>query len=174
MMPLRAQLTAAASVLLLAACGSAANPSKNEASRDSALSFSRCMRAHGVSNFPDPTSGGGIELAPSSGVNPQSPAFQTAQRSCQKLLPLRGAPAHMSASDRRAAVKFARCMRANGVPDFPDPTDANPNHASRVLVLRGMQFTPGPGLDPASPEFRRAAGKCGIRLPGGPPTQSAP
>jgi hypothetical protein len=57
-----------------------------------ALAMSACMRSHGVPNFPDPTfrsgpGGGtsiGIQLNPSSGVNPQSPAFLAAQKVCMK------------------------------------------------------------------------------------------
>src|SRR5947209_8171676 len=137
--------------LLFAACGSSGNPRTSASGGDTGLRFARCMRAHGVSNFPDPTPGRGIELTPGGGVNAQSSTFRAAQRSCQGLLPLKGAPAHMSASDSRAALRFAECMRTRGVPDFPDPTQTAPKHASRVLVLQGMAFTPGPGLDPASP-----------------------
>ena len=52
-----------------------------------ALAFSRCMRAHGITNFPDPQfHGAGVtmQLSQSSGINPQSPAFQAAQNACGK------------------------------------------------------------------------------------------
>jgi hypothetical protein len=46
------------------------------------------MRAHGVTNFPDPTFHGngeiGIQFGSSSGINPRSPAFQSAQQACQR------------------------------------------------------------------------------------------
>jgi len=52
-------------------------------------------------------------------------------------------------------VKFAECMRANGVPDFPDPTGTSINIAN---------------LDLNSPIFQHAAKACGnktgVRLPG--------
>jgi hypothetical protein len=123
------------------------------------------MRAHGVPNFPDPSSGGGINIAPGSGLNPQSPAFQSAQQACQKLLPSKGQPPKMSASERQAALRFARCMRAHGEPDFPDPTETVPQGATRVLALRGMVFALRPGIDPRSPAFERAAASCGVRPP---------
>jgi hypothetical protein len=47
------------------------------------LRYAVCIRAHGVPNFPDPTSQG-IRISPSSGINLNSPAFLGAQRSCQK------------------------------------------------------------------------------------------
>jgi hypothetical protein len=50
------------------------------------LRFARCMRAHGVSKFPDPTSSG-MSL---SGVDPSSPQFQSAQTVCRSVLPNRG------------------------------------------------------------------------------------
>jgi hypothetical protein len=52
-----------------------------------ALAMSRCMRSHGVPNFPDPQfrSGGvGIQLN-GNGVNPNSPAFQAAQKACGSI-----------------------------------------------------------------------------------------
>jgi hypothetical protein len=56
------------------------------ARRQQMLQFSQCMRAHGISGFPDPTfsSGGGaqLQLNRNSGINPQSPAFQAAQKAC--------------------------------------------------------------------------------------------
>ena len=55
------------------------------------LQFSQCMRAHGVTNFPDPQfgTGGGAEIrigGPGSGLAPNSPVFQSAQRACATTL----------------------------------------------------------------------------------------
>ena len=47
------------------------------------LRLAKCIRAHGVPNFPDPTSQG-IRISPSSGIDLNSPAFLAAQKSCQK------------------------------------------------------------------------------------------
>ena len=43
------------------------------------LAFARCMRAHGVSDFPDPNGNGTIQINSVSGsdLDPQSSAFQT-------------------------------------------------------------------------------------------------
>jgi hypothetical protein len=63
-----------------------------------ALKMAECMRSHGVSNFPDPqvTSGPGghgvgIRIGAkggggAGGINPQSPAFQAAQKICMPLM----------------------------------------------------------------------------------------
>jgi hypothetical protein len=58
--------------------------------RRQALAFSACMRAHGVTNFPDPTfTGGGIRIAlnSNSGIDPNSPVFKAAQAACGSLGP---------------------------------------------------------------------------------------
>jgi hypothetical protein len=55
------------------------------ARRQQMLQFSQCMRAHGISGFPDPTFGGGgvqLRLDKSAGIDPNSPAFQAAQKAC--------------------------------------------------------------------------------------------
>jgi hypothetical protein len=61
--------------------------------RLAALAMSKCMRAHGVTNFPDPVigsgPGGGVGIrigGPGSGIDPSSPAFQAAQKICMPLL----------------------------------------------------------------------------------------
>jgi hypothetical protein len=69
-------------------------PSKADQAKffDAALKFARCMRAHGV-DLPDPKpTGGGIMIQKGTGgggpkIDPQSPAFQSAQKACQSLMP---------------------------------------------------------------------------------------
>ena len=156
----------AACGMWLAGCGSSGHVSTTGADATSGLQFARCMRAHGVSNFPDPDSSGRIELSPGEA---QSPAFDSAQQACHGLLPKLGGPPSMTASQRQQALRFAECMRANGQPDFPDPTETAPSGATRVLVLRGLVFALGPGIDPKSPGFRQAATKCGVTPPPGSP-----
>lgn len=56
-----------------------------------ALAMSRCMRSHGVPNFPDPQfqtgpgGGFGIRLG-GPGIDPNSPAFKAAQQACGSIL----------------------------------------------------------------------------------------
>lgn len=152
----------------LAACGSSGpgaggTGSAAAGNRDSALQFSTCMRAHGVSNFPDPGANGTLRIP--TGVSPQSPSFQAAQKACGRYLPMKGAPGKMSASDRRRALAFAECVRAHGVPSFPDPSDTPPRGAQFVIALRGMVFAFTSAFDPRSPAFRHAAAACGVTLP---------
>lgn len=118
-----------------------------------ALKFAECMRAHGLSNFPDPSSSGGTSITPGSGIDPRSPQFQKAQTSCQKEMPgFRGhGPIPARARDRLLAM--SRCMRSHGVPNFPDPTFSG-GHVT-------LGFGPSSGIDPQSPAFQAAARKCG-------------
>lgn len=50
------------------------------------LKLSQCMRANGEPKFPDPNSNG-IQISPSSGIDPQSPQYQAAQKACAKDFP---------------------------------------------------------------------------------------
>jgi hypothetical protein len=55
------------------------------------LTFSACMRAHGIKDFPDPSNGGlRIQAHPGSDLSPDNPTFQKAQQACQKDLPFKG------------------------------------------------------------------------------------
>ena len=153
---------AAALGLAVAACGSSSTA--RHASLAPGLALANCMRSHGVPNFPDPSPTGQIDITPQSGISPFSPAFQAAQNACRAFGKGGGPPPRMSASQRRRAVAFARCMRSHGEPDFPDPILGAPRGLSRVLVLPGMFFAIGPGLDPKSPAFQQAAGACGLPL----------
>jgi hypothetical protein len=52
-----------------------------------ALKHTSCMRAHGITNFPDPvTDDGGISIS-LHGLDPNSPQFQAAQKACQQYQP---------------------------------------------------------------------------------------
>jgi hypothetical protein len=51
------------------------------------LKYAKCMRSHGILNFPDPTSKG---LGAMNGIDMNSPQFQSAAQTCQKLLPAIG------------------------------------------------------------------------------------
>jgi len=56
------------------------------------LAYSKCMRDHGVANFPDPVfQGASVSLNVPDGVDPNSPTFQAAQKACQSLMAMPGA-----------------------------------------------------------------------------------
>ena len=150
----------------LVACGSSAKPSSPaSAAGSSAIRFSECMRSHGVANFPDPGASGGIQITPSSGINPQSPAFRSAQTACQKLLP-GGGPGKGPVSEARKhqLVLLAACMRAHGLTSFPDPTNSPPSSPPANGFAFGGPggFLSIPGSLIQSPAFKGAAQACGL------------
>ncbi|GAA4063714.1 hypothetical protein [Actinomadura miaoliensis] len=57
--------------------------------------------------------------------------------------------------DRAKVLEYAKCMRANGLKNFPDPD------AAGALQMNGDL------VDPASPKFQKAQQKCGSLMPGG-------
>jgi hypothetical protein len=118
---------------LVAACGGSSGPKSASAggtsgkgSADStqyvyAVKFSRCMRAHGVSQFPDPNNPGGWSSAAIDALNTSSPAFESATKTCDSLLPNEGQPTSADFEQTVVSgVKVAKCMRAHGI-DMPDP-----------------------------------------------------
>jgi hypothetical protein len=109
------------------------------------------MRSNGITNFPDPTSTGGIDISSSSGIDPQSPQFQTARKACLKYFPGPDLSKAQTAQQEAQALAFTKCMRDNGVPDFPDPQ----------FAVNGAEMErPVAGVDPNSPTYQAAANKC--------------
>jgi hypothetical protein len=160
----RAPLAVAAvsCVVAIAACGgSSAKPTAS--SGGSELALSRCMRAHGVPNFPDPRKGPGgsegmsVSQAVGSstltvdGISFSGPAFQSAERTC-KLFGGGSSPPPISESQKVAAFRFAQCMRKHGVPNYPDPTFPSGG---------GIETNLGPGFNLRSPASQNAAKACG-------------
>ena len=174
-MRLTISLSLLAAAVGIAACGSsdpttttgAANSAS--AKRASGLAFSQCVRAHGVPNFPDPSSNGqgGIQIQQSdrsgsgsstkvNGVSVNGPAFQHAMQACRSFLPNGGRPtAAQTAKAKAQALAMSRCMRSHGVPNFPDPQfQAGPNGGVGIKLN-------GSGIDPNSPAFQAAQKDCG-------------
>lgn len=122
----------------------------------SALAYSQCMRKHGVADFPDPDSDGHIMIkaGPGSDLAPDNPTFKAADAACKALRPAGQAPAGAKAAN----LKYAKCMRDNGIKDFPDP---QPDGGIRI------QMQPGSDLDPNNPLFKKADAACKQFQPGG-------
>jgi hypothetical protein len=125
------------------------------------------MRSNGVPNFPDPNPGGGFQFG--AGIDPSSPAFRAAQAKCQKLMggpPGPGATTHPSAQTMAKLRKIAVCMRAHGVPRFPDPQTSVPSNPSATGIREITDFDGAILLFPATinmqaPAYRQALTACG-------------
>ena len=116
------------------------------------------MRSHGDPNQVDPTVDANkvIELMLPAGYSDGLGALLNGGggRSCASFMTaaqtaLRGGEPPQTPS-LATAEKFAQCMRANGVPDYPDPTSGQSvAHA-----------TAGGDLNPADPTFQAASTLC--------------
>ena len=63
------------------------NQAERQQIRAQALRFSQCVRAHGVTSFPDPDSSGRIPDPARFGIDQGSPQFQAANQACRKYRP---------------------------------------------------------------------------------------
>ena len=169
-------LAAIIAASVIAACGSdsSSNPSASSSSgsgssqsqlQREALNFSRCMRSHGVSNFPDPTAGGGLNI---NGVNQSSPAFRAARTACAQLRPVKRPPSEPpSAQAYSRLLHWAVCMRAHGISSLPDPRPdppPPPNSAPQygTLMGDGGYWVGIPNsVNAHSPAFTHLATACG-------------
>jgi len=110
------------------------------------------MQNHGLADFPDPDSSGTIDIK-ASGVDPTTAAFRSAQKACEALEPSGFSPGThvLSAAERQRSLAYSRCMRAHGIPSFPDPD------SSGRLTVGAIRTA---GLDPDSPLFQTAMTAC--------------
>jgi len=142
--------------------GSRTSVSTSSSSRARAqmLAYARCMRSHGVSDFPDPTPspGGGagfqINGGPGSDLGRDNPRFEAADEACRSLLPGGEQAPALSAQKLAAELKWARCMRSHGLPGFPDPNAQGAFDSSR--------------FDDSSAAFQTASETCKALQPTGP------
>jgi hypothetical protein len=149
----RAAATVAVSMglaALAAGCGGGGNHTPGSSASSSRLlaqyfAYSRCMRSHGVPNFPDPSTSGGIGIDLPHSFNTSSPAYLAASQACNALAPM-GHPTTGSPNKIAAEVKVARCMRSHGDPSFPDPNSQGGFDRSK--------------FDESSPAFKTAANAC--------------
>ena len=128
------------------------------------VKFAHCMRSNGVGNFPDPDASGQFTIdaiANGSGVDTNSAAFQQALNACKALEPAGFTGSARSAQQQEAALKFAQCVRDNGVSDFPDPTAGSPlvdtNRIPSANTPGGMSV-----LNAAMQKCRSFSGAAGV------------
>ena len=151
---LRPFLAVAAVAVLTAACGGSPSTAGSSATGQvrvqQALAFAHCIRSHGVPNFPDPDSSGGIVIKKSL-MESSFSAPRSARAACIHLLPkyaLTLTPAQQE-QHQRQELAFAACMRRHGIANFPDSWSGN---VGQLISA---------GIDPSSPQLNAAFTKCG-------------
>ena len=136
-----------------------AGASERVSFEDAVLDFTRCMRDNGV-EMPDlQVDADGQPRIPTgalSEIDTQSPEFTTAFAACVSVLTEAGAVSLATDPELLGAVQdqltdFAACMRANGMPEFPDP---NPGFDGS-----GSPF-PLSALNPSDPRLGDALDVC--------------
>jgi hypothetical protein len=151
-------------VIALAACSgghsSTPRPSASASAgavdlRTAWLNVSKCMRANGYPDFPDPVeNANGQWEIPESAVagNPQVPACDALGRQAKQASKEASRP---SAENLAKIQQYARCMREHGVHDFPDPDEYG-----EMDVTQDMR---------GNPAFDTARDACHQYLPPQPP-----
>jgi hypothetical protein len=162
----------AAAALLAAACGgspssagSGGSPNAGgSASSSSAVAYSRCVRAHGVPDFPDPGSSGQIpkEAAVRALREVSDSRARAATYACANLNPAGQGSPTLTAQERQDYLKAAACMRSHGITNFPDPTFPG----GRVNLSIPSS------IDTRSRQFTQAAQTCTRLIPAGLPHSS--
>jgi hypothetical protein len=165
-------IAAAGAALLAAACSGSPSSAgsggssngRGSATTAQALAYSACVRSHGVPNYPDPSSGNalasGLPKVSLQQLGVSSSQYHAAQAACAHLLPNGGQMTQaQSQRDLRAMLRFARCMRSHGVPDWPDPTNGSAGWGFNLLHVHGF--------DPSSPQIDHKMSECYGVLPAG-------
>ena len=140
--------------------GSALSQSTNT---QKALAYSRCMRSHGVSKFPDPVNGGVIPKVSLQQLGVTGSQFQAAQRACQDLLPAGTGDQFPPGEVQQLLIgmlRFSRCMRSHGVPNWPDPTTDSEGRPIFPLAAAGISRQQA-----RSPRITHAGSECQHLLP---------
>ncbi len=177
-------IAAAALAVLAAACGGSAGshaaqlgstmvrPAASASSGSAtaapanAVSFARCMRAHRVPNWPDPNSRGVFDKSKLSSqrLGASNVTVRVAQSACNHLLLSGGSGPNAAQLQQIKAqgLSFSRCIRAHGVPNFPDPgSDGRIPDPASV------------GIDQGGPKFQAANQACATYRPPYMPSNSA-
>ena len=168
-----------------AAGGSAgASGSTGSTTTPSAVAYSACMRTHGVPAFPDPDPANGqVPKSRSDSLGVSAAQFQAAQSACQHLYPDNGSldqrtrdcmltdncPQALVQQLLAVERQLARCLRAHGVPDWPDPivdAQGRPLFPLSSIPGRNRSYWRSPQVD-AKVEL------CQQQIPGGSPIPTA-
>jgi hypothetical protein len=137
---------AGAGVAVVSGCGASgpagSGPGTLEQQALSAMSgFARCVRAHGVPDFPDPQVGSdGVPRFPDSAPRVPTQAQQACRAVAARIPPEYTGTVPASAVDLQKLLAFAHCMRAHGIPDWPDPNSLGEFPIDQRIRARGKEL----------------------------------
>jgi hypothetical protein len=136
--------------------GGGSAPESAASAQHKLVAYSKCMRANGVPDFPEPAEGRLlVRGGPGTGLDPGSAQFQAAEKACHKLQPQGGKPSpEMMKQAQERALKFSACMRSHGEPNFPEP------EFSGAGIKMTLKAGGAGGIDPRSPQFKAAQKAC--------------
>ena len=165
---LRALAALAMVALISAGCGTGSSgDNKNASTHEKAVKVAECMRDNGVREFPDPPASGELTIdgiANRSSLDPSTAAFKQAMSACKELEPSGFTGHKRNAQEQKNALKFAQCIRDNGVKDFPDPAPDAPMIDTDLIPSTersgGMDL-----LHAAMQKCRGLAGDAGVTGP---------
>jgi len=120
---------------------------------DAPLKFAQCMREQGITWFPDPDAGGRTSIKVPESQSKEK--FEAAMTACNKYAPNGGDHGKADPEQLEQARQMAKCMRENGVKNFPDP---QPDGSLRI---DGGKV----GMGPGDPTFDKAEQACAKYLP---------
>jgi hypothetical protein len=109
----------------IAACGGSSPAASTAETANAGLKFAACVRAHGVPDYPDPRAG--RITVDTHTLSESTQVVDAALDKCQKDAPgvdvsaLPRPSAAQLARLRVGALALAKCMRARGLVNFPDP-----------------------------------------------------
>jgi hypothetical protein len=193
-LPVAAIVATAGLSLLAAACGGSESSTASHGSPNgggsttstSYVAYSACMRSHGVPAYPDPDSSGQLPKPDAHHLGVSDSRLQSTQEACQRLLPSTGRAVSsgsitqcmMAENCPRSLVQhvlneersFAQCMRAHGVPNWPDPsTDSRWRPVFAISISKD-------GFNPYSKPIWAKGNACSHLMPdlSGAPFQVSP
>jgi hypothetical protein len=165
-----------AAVITLAGCGGSSTPvvpslagsaghatqAAHQTQAQALHSAGQCIREHGIPGFPDPTvtSSGQVSINKSQLLSVSRAVLTHAFAACRTELTRAGFEAgrlhgkSLTPAQMAQILAFARCMRAHGLPNFPDPAPGT------------GEITLPPGTPKDSPVLQTANRACEHYLPG--------
>lgn len=121
-----------------------------------------CFRAHGLPNFPDPA------YDPNDGrwhFADNSPALTSAVRqACASVMPQATPASPIPTTQLNDLLNFAKCVRAHGLPEWPDPAVDGVFHTSIDLKTDSRAKA---AMDPCQQYLASSGGGLSLGQPNG-------